>query len=153
MNVNDIVFLKSSKEKLMITWLVGVTEKQNFPVDFNKILMMRPDYQPGDIAVEYGKGKKATIPGNCLIGNLTERVHSTNQTLIVGNVVKHKLTEEEMTIIWVVGQETFSSNEINLNTLYLRQGYEDGDIVCAYFEKKEYKTTLFKSGQVEKVYE
>lgn len=33
------------------------------------------------------------------------------------------------------------------------KGYQDGDIVCGYFENKEYKTNFFKVDEVEKIYE
>jgi hypothetical protein len=153
MNLNDIVYLKSSNEKLMITWLVGITENKDFPIDVNKSLMMRPDYQSGDISVKYGKDKKATIPGNGLIENLSNRIPAKDNNLSVGNVVKHRLTDEEMTITWIIGQNQISTGPFNFNELSKRQGFKDGDIICGYFEKKEYKTNFFKVHDVDKIYE
>lgn len=153
MNLNDIVYLKSSTEKLMVTWLVGVTENKDFPIDVNKALMMRPDYQSGDISVKYGKDKKATMPGNSLIENLANRIPATNSILNVGNVVKHRLTDQEMTVTWIIGQDQISTGPLNFNKLCQNQGFKDGDIVCGYFEKKVYKTDFFKVHDVEKIFE
>jgi len=135
----------------MIEWLVGITEKKDFPIDINKQLMMRPDYQKGDIAVKYGKDKKCTIPQKCLIGNLKERVPATDQNIEVGSVVMNKLTDEEMTVIWIIGQKIESSVGLDLNQMYKMRGFSDGDIVCGYFEKREYKTNLFKLGEITKI--
>ena len=153
MKLNDIVYLKSSDEKLMITWLVGITETKDYPIDVNKALLMRPDYQIGDISIEYGKGNKATVPGICLIDSLSNRILVNNHIISVGNVVKHKLTDEEMTVIWVVGQKKAGTSPININEAYKMKGYQEGDIVCAYFDKKKYTTKICKLGQVEKIYE
>jgi hypothetical protein len=153
MKLNDIVYLKASTEKLMITWVVGVTESAGLPIDVNRGLMMRPDYQTGDIAVKYGKNKKATIPGNSLIANLANRIPAINSELKVGNVVKHRLTDDEMTINWIVGQDQLGNSPINFNKVCHMQGYKDGDIVCGYFENKDYKTNFFKVDEVEKIYE
>lgn len=153
MKINDIVYLKSNNEKFIITWLVGISENPNYPIDINKQLMMRPDYQIGDIAVKYGKDKKAVIPGKCLIDDLKNRESAKNQNFEIGNVVKHKLDDEEMTIIWIIGQNGESTNIINLNKVYYMNGYEDGDLVCGFFDKKDYKTKLFKAGEVVKIYE
>jgi len=152
MNLHDIVYLKSSSEKLMITWIVGVTQNGAIPFDIDQIMKSRPDYQPGDIAVKYGKDKKATIPGNCLIASLSNRNAAIDQVLAIGNVVKHKLSDEEAVVIWVVGQ-TIYGKTIDLNKLYYSQGFQDGDVVCAYFEKREFKTKLVKAGEVTKIFE
>jgi|GEM_PF-5987143 len=153
MNVNDIVYLKSENEKLMITWLVDITTDPNSPIDINKALQMNPHYQPGDITIKYGTKGKAQLPGKCVIDSLSNRVVATDQILSVGNVVKHKLTDKEMTVTWIVGQQQASSHVVNINKLYEMNGFGNGDIVCGYFEKKEYKTHLFKAGEVTKIYE
>lgn len=153
MELNDIVYLKSDNEKLMITWLVGITQNDNYPFDVNKVMMKQPNYQTGDIAVKYNNDKKATIPGSCLIKDLSKLVKPSNEQLSVGNVVKHKLTDDEMTIVWIVGQKQEEGSIINLNQVYRMQGFEDDDIVCGFFEKKEYKTKLIRKGEIEKIFE
>ncbi len=153
MNVNDIVYLKSEKEKLMITWIVGVTKDPKIPFDVDEIMKKNPTYQSGDIAIKYDKDKKATIPVKCLIEDLNNLIPATNQGLSVGNVVKHKLTDKEMTITWIIGQINESSSPMDFNKMSKVQGFEDGDIVCGFFDKKEYKTEIIKKGEVEKIFE
>ncbi|RAK21600.1 hypothetical protein B0I03_10532 [Flavobacterium aquaticum] len=155
MNVDEVVFLKSGSPKLMITWLVGVTPN-NSPIDINKILMDRPNYIVGDISIKYfnkNNEEKLTLPANTLIDNLQNRIPVKNQNLSVGNVVKHKLSDIEMTITWVVGQIQDSNSPIKLNELYNRQGFVNGDIACSYFDKTVHVTKLFRANEVEKIFE
>tara|TARA_R110000851_G_scaffold310283_2_gene470003 strand:- start:2293 stop:2754 length:462 start_codon:yes stop_codon:yes gene_type:complete len=153
MNVNDIFYLKSDNTKLMVTWVFGVTKNTSIPIDIDKMMKMSPTFQSDDIAVKYNKDKKATIPFNALIDNLANRIPAKTQNLDVGNVVKHKLTDKEMTITWVVGQKQVSSPPVNFNKLCEIQGFSNGDIVCGFFDKKVYKTELVKKGEVIKLYE
>ncbi len=153
MNIDDIVYLKSSKEKMMVTWIDGISEGKMGLIDINKTMKFRPDYQIGEISVKFGKDKKATFPKSCLINNPSKKTLVLNSNIEVGNVVKHKLTDIEMTVIWIIGQEIQSTNIQNINKLYQLSGYKVGDIVCGYFLKKEYETNLFRSSEVDKIYE
>jgi hypothetical protein len=137
----------------MVSWVVGVTKDPKIPFDINEIMKKNPTYQSGDIATKYDKDKKATIPGKCLIEDLNNLIPATNQELSVGNVVKHKLTDKEMTITWIIGQTNESSSLLDFNRMSKMQGFEDGDIVCGFFDKKEYKTEIIKKGEVEKIFE
>ena len=153
MNVNDIVYLKSDNIKLMVTWITGVTNNKNIPIDVDKVNMNNPMFQHGDICIKYNKDHKATIPYKCLIEDLNNRTPATSQVLNVGNVVKHKLTDKEMVVLWIVGQKKESISPIDINKLFQKQGLNNGDIICGFFDKKEYKTEMIKKGEVIKIYE
>src|SRR5690606_7235249 len=133
---------------MMITWIDGISQNPK-NIDVNKMMRQRPDYQRDEISVKYGKDGKATFPKNCLIESPNERTEKIDDNLKVGNVVKHKLSDEEMCITWIVGQETESESIINLNKLYQMQGFNYGDIVCGFFENKKYQTKLMKKEEVE----
>lgn len=153
MNQNDIVYLKSDTVKLSVTWLIGETQSSGI-IDFNRALMQAPNFQPGDICLKYNeKDKQITVPRKCVITQLNDRVPVSNQNIEIGNVVKNKLTQKEMVVIWIIGQEKNINTGLNLNEIYRRQGYQDGDLVCGFFEKNKYNTTLFRKGEVDKTYE
>jgi uncharacterized protein YodC (DUF2158 family) len=155
MNVGDIVFLKSGSPKLMITWLVGVTPNTN-AIDVNKLLMGHPHYQVGDIAVKYinnKKEEKGTFPVNGLIDNFNNLVVAQNQSFSVGNVVKHKLSDIEMTIVWEIGTPQIGTYPLQINEMYNKQGYQNGDFVCNYFDKNNFNSIIVRATDVNKIYE
>jgi uncharacterized protein YodC (DUF2158 family) len=157
MKVDDIVFLKSGSPKLLVEWLVGITQNPNLAFDPNSILVKRPNYQKGDIAVKWyikDEEKKETFPDSSLIDNLANRQAATNPNLTLGCVVKNKLLDIEMTVVWIIGTPKETTSLFDANEIYKQAGqFNDGDVLCCWFDKQEYTSKVFKKDELEKLFD
>jgi intein/homing endonuclease len=99
--------------------------------------MNRPNFQQGDIAVKwlYKKNveKKETFTNKALIDDLTKRQKALNSTLTIGCVVKSKLSDIIMTVVWIIGTPKEPTAIFDPNEIYKQSGQlKDGDIICVY---------------------
>ena len=156
MKVNDIVYLKSGSPKLQITWINGGTDNPIYPFDVDSMLKMRPDHQTGEVSIKWidkKKDAKGTFPKDAIIDDLQNRIPSKDSPLQIGNVVTSILSDTDMTIIWVIGNDTQASSIIDYNRLLIQRGYREGDIVCGWFDKTSYTSKIFRKEEVLKKYD
>lgn len=71
------------------------------------------------------------------------------EQFIKGNVVRLKSGSPDMTITRVVGIEKGNARIQMADSLILGAGYENGNLVCEWFEKTTRKDGVFKASSVE----
>jgi uncharacterized protein YodC (DUF2158 family) len=72
---------------------------------------------------------------------------------IKGNVVRLKSGGPDMTIARVLGIEKDNAIIEMADSLILGAGYENGDLICEWFEKTTKKDGVFKASSVELIKE
>lgn len=157
MKEGDIVYLKSSSQKMLIEKVIEPKSKEGGMDNIvNDSLAVAPHARVGDYAVKWGnKAKeKDILPKEAVIDNLGNLADKTTSEIKIGNVVISKLNDTPMTVCWVVNDTNnpnsiYSYNEI----LIMTKGRKSGDLVCRWFEGNELKTGYFSPLELEKLKE
>jgi uncharacterized protein YodC (DUF2158 family) len=151
MQKGDIVYLKSGSPKLMVEFVIG--EDSDSPIDPSEFYKKKHSIvKDGDVVVKWISNKKPihnVFPKNALIEALDkEDLILKDKNIKKGSIVKNKLTDQKMVVVWILGKEK-GEGLLDIDSLYLKQGSKPGDLLCKWFDNTKLEYNYIPIHQIE----